>query len=286
MRHVISWAIAVIAWSALTDFAQKKPAQEIDYIYPAGGVPGATFSAVIGGQKLAGINDFAVYLDDYPVGGMNSKDEKLLNEELNKIQEKTNRGEKLSPADRARMEAIKQKLKQFNRETDKKKKNNINEKFVVVQLTLPTDITPGDHALRIKTPNGFSAPFKFCVGLIPETTKKFWVNPVKKPKNGEVKLQPPYEATVSLPATINGQSAPAGNDRYHFWAQKGKHLIIVVAARDLIPYLADAVPGWFEAVLVIKDAHGKEVATAERYRFRPDPVLHFEVPAGQLYERH
>lgn len=283
MRPIIWLAIAAISLSAITTFAQKKPTQEIDYIYPAGGVPGTTFSAVIGGQKLAGINDFAIYLDDHFIGGMNSKDEKLLDAELNKIQEKTKRGEKLTAADHARIEIIKQKLKQFDRNNAKKKNNNINNKFVSVQLTLPANLTPGDHALRVKTPNGFSAPFKFCVGLIPETTKGYWVTPPKKPKDGQVKLPPPYEAAVKLPATINGQSAPAGHDRYRFWAQKGKHLIIAVAARDLIPYLADAVPGWFEAMLVIYDAQGKEVATAERYRFRPDPVLHFEVPADGNY---
>jgi len=214
---------------------------------------------------------------------MDAKDEQLLAAELNNL--KTKRGEQLTAADHARMAVLKQKLAQFDRQpTEKKNKNNnINQKFVSIQLTLPANVTPGDHALRIKTPNGYSAPFKFCVGRIPEITKVFWVTPPKKPKNGEVKLALPYEATVKLPATINGQSSPAGHDRYHFWAQKGKQLIIAVAARDLIPYLADAVPGWFEAVLVLRDAQGKEVAKAERYRFRPDPVLHFEVPADGNY---
>ncbi|MEI8289068.1 MAG: PPC domain-containing protein [Verrucomicrobiota bacterium] len=283
MRNIIWLAIVSVSLPAITVFAQKKPPQEIDYIYPAGGVRGTTFNAFIGGQKLAAINNFTVYLDDQSIGGMDSKDEKLLQAELNQIQEKTKRGEKFTAADRARMEVIKQKLAQFDRQTAKKKNNNINNKFVAVQLTLPANLAPGDHAIRVKTPNGYSAPFKFCVGLIPETTKQFWVTPPKKPKNGDVKLEPPYEATVKLPATINGQSAPAGHDRYHFRAQKGQHLIIAAAARDLIPYLADAVPGWFEAVLVIRDAQGKEVAKAERYRFRPDPVLHFEVPADGDY---
>ena len=285
MRLIICLAIAAVSLSAVTAFAQKKPTQEIDYIYPAGGVPGTTINAFIGGQKLAAINDFTVYLDDLAIGGLDSKEELKLKAELNKLEASQKQFGKPGPAELARMNVLKQKLAQFDRQgtTKKNKNNNINQKFVEVQLTLPNNITPGDHAVRIKTPNGYSAPFKFCVGLIPETTKSFWVTPPKKPKNGEVKLALPYEATVKLPATINGQSSPAGHDRYHFWAQKGKHLIIAVAARDLIPYLADAVPGWFEAVLVIRDAQGKEVAKAERYRFRPDPVLHFEVPADGNY---
>ena len=282
MRFVFCLVIAAVSLSAATVLAQKRPAQEIDYIYPAGGVPGTTINAFIGGQKLAAINDFKVYLDDLVVGGMDSKEELRLKEELAKLEARQKQFGKLGPADLARREIIQKKLAQYNRDEGKKKKN-INEKFVAIQLTLPADVTPGDHAIRIKTPKGFSAPIKFCVGLIPETTKKYWVTLAPKNKNAEVKLQPSYEATVKLPVTINGQSAPAGHDRYHFWAQKGQHLIIAVAARDLIPYLADAVPGWFEAVLVIRDAQGKEVAKAERYRFRPDPVLHFEVPADGKY---
>ena len=278
----MSLAIAAVFLSALTAFAQKNTTQGIDYVYPAGGMPGTTFNTVIGGQKLAAINDITVFLDDQAVGRLDPSEEQKLQEELNQLEARQKQVGKLGAAELARMDVVKNKLAQFNRNEEKQKKN-INEKLVTIQLTLPATITPGDHALRIKTPNGFSAPFKFCVGMLPETTKKYWVNPIKKPKTGEDKLQPPYEATVKLPATINGQCAPAGCDHYHFLAQKGKHLIIAVAARDLIPYLADAVPGWFEAVLVIRDAKGIELATAERYRFRPDPVLHFEVPANGNY---
>ncbi len=74
---------------------------------------------------------------------------------------------------------------------------------------------------------------------------------------------------MKLPAIINGQIAPAGVDRYRFYALQGQQLIFAVEARRLIPYLADAVPGWFEATLTILDAKGKEVASAERYRFDP-----------------
>src|SRR5208282_3122717 len=41
--------------------------------------------------------------------------------------------------------------------------------------------------------------------------------------------------------------------------------------------------GWFEATLTILDSKGKEVASAERYRFRPDPVVHFEVAHDDTY---
>ena len=42
-------------------------------------------------------------------------------------------------------------------------------------------------------------------------------------------------------------------------------------------------PGWFEAVLTIYDAKGKELASDERFHFKPDPVIHFEVPRDGEY---
>jgi hypothetical protein len=72
-------------------------------------------------------------------------------------------------------------------------------------------------------------------------------------------------------------------DRYRFWARQGQQLVMAVEARQLIPYLADAVPGWFEATLTILDSRGKEMASAERYRFHPDPVIHFAVPQNGEY---
>jgi len=51
----------------------------------------------------------------------------------------------------------------------------------------------------------------------------------------------------------------------------------------LIPYMADAVPGWFQAVLALYDAHGKEVAYNDDYRFKPDPTIFYEVPKDGQY---
>ena len=51
----------------------------------------------------------------------------------------------------------------------------------------------------------------------------------------------------------------------------------------MIPYMADAVPGWFQPVLALYDAKGKEVAYDDDYRFKPDPVIFFEVPKDGEY---
>ena len=72
-------------------------------------------------------------------------------------------------------------------------------------------------------------------------------------------------------------------DRFRFEARKGQPLVFIVQARDLNPYLADAVPGWFQATLTLYDGKGRELAYNDDYRFHPDPVLFFRVPEDGPY---
>ena len=50
-----------------------------------------------------------------------------------------------------------------------------------------------------------------------------------------------------------------------------------------MPYVADAVPGWFQAVMRLCDANGKELAYNDDFRFNPDPLIYFEVPEDGEY---
>ena len=76
---------------------------------------------------------------------------------------------------------------------------------------------------------------------------------------------------------------PGGVDRYRFQARKGQRLVVAVSARELIPYLADAVPGWFQAAVAIYDSNGNELAYDDHYRFHPDPVLSCKIPKDGAY---
>ena len=91
------------------------------------------------------------------------------------------------------------------------------------------------------------------------------------------------EDRIALPCTVNGQTASGEVNRYLFTATKGQRLVLSTQARQLIPYIADAVPGWFQPVLALYDAQGKEVAFADDYRFKPDPVIFFQVPEDGDY---
>jgi len=62
--------------------------------------------------------------------------------------------------------------------------------------------------------------------------------------------------------------------------------VILGAARDVIPYLADAVPGWFQAVMKVTDSAGNELEYADSFQFSQDPVICFEVPRDDQYTLH
>lgn len=160
--------------------------------------------------------------------------------------------------------------------------------LVFAEVTIAPDAPPGRREIRVVTTHGISNPLPFYVGQVPEVCRK----PMKTaqlPVLGREYLaqrkRPPEEEEVriTIPCTMNGQIAPGELNRYRFFARKGQQLVISVLARELIPYVPDAVPGWLQAVIRLHNAAGREVAYADDYRSNPDPVLFFQVPEDGEY---
>jgi hypothetical protein len=156
---------------------------------------------------------------------------------------------------------------------------------VLIEVTIDAEAAPGDRELRLVTAGGLTNPIVFQVGLLPETREM-------EPNNGgtsrqTIRLQGfadiPDIEPLALPVTINGQIMPGDVDRFRIRAKQGQQLVFHAAARSLIPYLADAVPGWFQAVLTLYDEQGTEIAFADDYRFHPDPVLVCAIPKDGVY---
>ena len=143
---------------------------------------------------------------------------------------------------------------------------------VKLSLTIAADAEPGERELRILNAGGVSNRFRFIVGDLPEITE---VEP-----NSE-KIAP--QKIAALPVVIDGQILDADRDYFRFPAKAGATLVLSVEARSLLPYIADAVPGWFDPQLTVYDAAGKQVAFADDNRFRPDPLLFFRIPADGEY---
>ncbi|MCL5280081.1 MAG: hypothetical protein M1376_09260 [Planctomycetes bacterium] len=262
-------------------------APHLGYVYPAGGRQGTTFQVRIGGRSLDGVTGVSV-----SGGGIEAKvieqDKPLTQPQINTLREKLQELQKQGrdPATLKEMAEIRDQISASVRRLA----NPALAEIVSVQMTIAPAAGLGERELRLATPLGLSNPLVFCVGQLPEAREK------------DVETSAAdAEMIVTLPVTVNGRIVPgdtaktffparqgeqfqkADADRYCFEARKGQQLMVAASARDLIPYLADAVPGWFQAVVTLYDIRGKEVAYDDDYRFHPDPVLHYEIPADSEY---
>lgn len=259
------------------------------YIYPAGAQQGTTLEATIGGQYLNGAKEayvngppgvtvtFRRYARPLTPGEANDLREKM--QALLKQPTRTAE-ENQTIAD------IRQKLAGFQRRTA----SPAIAENAILEIRVAPDAVPGPREIRVGANQGITNPIAFTVGRLPELTRA----PAKVPPqyntvNGATPPQRPTPAKpdsptpITLPVTLNGQMMPAATDRYRFHALKGRHLVVAAAARELIPFISDAVPGWFQAALTLRDASGAELATADHFYFHPDPVLFFDVPQDGDY---
>jgi len=270
--------------------AQRRPS--IGYVYPAGGQQATTVQIRLGGQDLDDVS--AVLVSGSGVTStiveylrrLNNQEIQLLNEQLKELK----RGPE-SPADSAEKRSTAQLIERIEkriREWVQTPACASISALVLVEVTIAPTAELGARDLRLVTARGVSNPLVFHIGQLPEYTRKPMTTALLQVLGKEaaaLRKRPADEVEncVTLPCTVNGQTASGEVNRYRFSAHKGQRLVLSVQARQLIPYIADAVPGWFQPVLVLSNAKGKEVAFADDYRFKPDPVILFDVPADGDY---
>jgi hypothetical protein len=141
-----------------------------------------------------------------------------------------------------------------------------------IAVAIDATAEPGVRELRILNAGGVSNRFRFTVGDLPE---------IKEVEPNSDKASP--QAIASLPVVVNGQILEADRDYFRFHATADQTIVCEVQARALLPFLADAVPGWFDPVLILYDVAGKQLAFADDFRFNPDPILTFRAPADGDY---
>ena len=281
-------------------FAQNVP--HVGYILPAGGRQGTTVQVQLGGQFLP--NVAAAYISgrgvEVTVGELAKRmNDNQANEQRDRMQELQK--QPASPAVRDEMVDIRAKLLLFSHN---RQISPVLGETLTLRIAIAPDAEPGRRELRVSSPQGLSNPMVFCVGQLPEFQEKEITEIIRpaanQPINQVTVTQPPTDMAVELPVIVNGRIkprigtlqqqgrqvqpfTPGEIDRYRFRAHAGEHLVIAASARALMPYLADAVPGWFQAVLTLYDAQGKEVAYNDDYQFDPDPVIHYDVPREGEY---
>ncbi len=142
---------------------------------------------------------------------------------------------------------------------------------VVLRITIAKEAQPGVRDFRLICGNGFTAPLAFHVGRYPETVET-------EPNDALSGM-----ALEHLPVCVNGRITERDTDTFRFKAVKGQTLVAQVQGRALSPCLADTAPGWFQPLLKLFDGQGRELMSADDFRFDPDPLLVFTVPATGDY---
>ncbi len=259
----------------------------VGYVYPAGGRQGTTVRVRVGGRYLDGTSSALASGAGIRVEVI-GLDKPLTQQQINDLRDKAAELQKTAqtPAERQEVADIRMRVGDALR----RNANPVIAELVTLAVTIDANAEPGPRQLRLATALGLTNPLVFCVGQLPEVMEK-----EDKSSTSDRELR------ITLPATVNGriipgdadrarfplrqapQYMPGDVDRYRFAARKGQELVAVVSARDLMPYLADAVPGWFQATLTLFDEGGRQVAYEDGFRFQPDPVMHVRIPADGDY---
>ncbi len=290
----------------------QQMSSHIGYVFPAGGKQGTTVEALVGGQRLDGASE--VHISGIGVRAtlgeltkpLTQKQVNELREQLDQLTEKrravfrrNNVGKagssstqpatrpEWTPADEKQFQEIVKKLQMAK---NRKQGNAAIAETIPLRIMIDRNAPPGPRELRLQTATGLSDPLIFCVGQLPEYIAAPFA-PVKIGANGQPEpvvtgpsaapAQP--EKPLTLPVVINGQILPGGSNRIQFAASKGMNVVVQTHARTLMPFLSDAVPGWFQAAVSIEDPQGREIAFADHFNYNPDPIFCCEIPADGTY---
>lgn len=301
IRKVIQIFLFFVIFGCYLFSQERQP--YIGYVYPAGGQIGKTFTVTIGGQNLRNVSEvyfstekISATVIDYngPSGPLNALQLEELRRILQEIRDKRS-GRK--PAEDTRTETEKKvklpDIPEFRNLENKtlKEITYIYEKYlnrqnkpkppiaeeVQIQVRIEPDTEPGDYEICLKTPNGMTNPVLFQVGEFPEfccTYNQYRFENETIERDTQI---------LEIPVTINGRVLPGKVNRFTLKMYKGQNIVILAQARKLLPYLADGVPGWFQAVVCLYDENWKELAYVDDFYFNPDPILKFRVPETGIY---
>jgi hypothetical protein len=274
--HPVTLSCAVTLSFAVTlSSAQAQVSSpHIGFVYPAGGRQGSTFEVRLGGEYLDGANGLRISGEGVQakiLGQTRPLTQKEINA-LRKTLQDLEKKEQKTAEDKKQIAELRKKIA-----PPAVRPTPALAEIVTLEVTIDAKAAPGPRHIRLLANTGMSNPVVFVVGQLPEVTQqKELVDPeVSRPKAPEVK--------VTLPAVLNSQIMPGAVDRYRFAARKGQQLVFIAHARALIPYLADAVPGWFQAALTLYDEGGAELAYSDHFHHQPDPMLAYKVPKDGEY---
>ena len=309
-RLAVAVLVSAVAVASAA-FAQTRP--YIGFVYPAGGQQGTTFQIRLGGQDVDDVTTALVTGTDVTTRivercrRLNYQEQQLLTDQLKELKGTNAAGatmmapvmmsetpmmtggttteqSSMAPAKSELIARIEKRTADFMPTPACASIATLT----LVEISIAPDAALGTREIRLVTRRGVSNPLRFCVGQLPEYTRKPMRTSalhVLGKEAASLRKRPPEEVEdgITLPCTVNGQIAVGEMNRYRFTARKGQHLVLTTQARALVPYIADAVPGWFQPVLALVDAKGQELAYDDHYRFNPDPTIFYDVPQDGTY---
>ncbi len=301
----------------------NRSSPHIGYAFPAGGKQGTTLQVYVGGQSLRGAEDAYITGDGItakvvkyyrPLRNLDRDQRLLLNDTIRKLGEQrwaelarkglvaptppwgrsnpktrqnaqSKRDEPVTLPDHPSINNLEDRslrellylYELMTKGQQKAQRNPQIAELVLIEIKIDQDAIPGNRELRLASRAGITNPIIFQVGTLNEVREIERNDPMT---NDPI----PQDSALDLPILINGQILPGDVDRLRFNAKRGQQLVIEVHARELIPYLADAVPGWFQAVVTLYDPDGNELVSEDDYRFSPDPILAFKVRKSGIYD--
>lgn len=314
--RLLAFAIACAAY-AFPLVAQESDVPNIAYVYPAGAKAGETVKITVGGRNFNGVTDVYITGEGIETGvcevtvplksgnyfGLRNKLEEEFVKKHPEVVEEMKKFEdggqaylrKLVNADKEIMD----KLAAADASVYLRKvSSDPMAETVEFEITVSPDAKKGMRNILVKSRRGLSNPARFVISDTDEFVKpslrdtarkriklpanwgklgiRSWVDPLMYPGEGN-------EFFVDMPVVVNGQITEAKTDAYSFYARKGDTVVIDVWGRMLLPYISDAVPGWFQPVVRVTDSRGKEVAYCDDFFHRPDPHLSFKIPENGVY---
>ncbi|TWU37325.1 hypothetical protein [Novipirellula artificiosorum] len=296
-RFCCAGVIALLGSAGLSGLpALAQSGAYIGYAYPAGGQQGTSFEVKLGGQRLDGVHQVLVTGSGVTAKinrffrTISNQELVLLREQLKELKQRAKLANRrtlsggISKTEQTILDNIETRMAEYcNRPASASIAS-----LVYLQVTVAADAEPGPREIRLVGSRGISNPLVFHVGQLPEQTRTpMRISTLQVLGKEELSLrsrpEQEVEAEIELPCTVNGQIASGEVNWYRFQARKGQRLVLSCAGRELIPYIADAVPGWFQPVLAVEDANGNQVGYNDDFRFHPDPALLFEVPEDGEY---
>lgn len=281
----------------------------LGYAYPSGGQVGETFTVLLGGRYLnkpqkvlvSGEGVSVEVVKHYPAL------QKLNGERMKKVRLRmaqreseltgkpvpkfiAQKFEEMSEAEKKRADlpanSLFDRIEDMDTEELKHLKDIVAEynqrqfsgqiaEQVALKVTIAKGAPLGVRELRLVANAGLSNPISFQVSRLKELTEV-------EPNDGTSS----YSETSMIerfPAVMNGQVAPGDVDRFKFRANRGERMTFDLMARRLIPYVADAVPGWFQATLALYDGEGTRLAYVDDTYGDPDPSLDFKFENDGIY---